>query len=110
MDDILNTASSDARKRPNMDTDTIPALTQEKVDTIGLIYPVKDYEAILARTDDDEDTVEKANKLMHRVIFSLLNSSFGNQNYKKVISCLVALRKTCAAVSYDFFKKKSIKK
>ncbi|KAI9341852.1 SPOC like C-terminal domain-containing protein [Pilaira anomala] len=97
MDDILNTASSDARKRPNMDTDTIPALTQEKVDTIGLIYPVKDYEAILARTDDDEDTVEKANKLMHRVIFSLLNSSFGNQNYKKVISCLVALRKTCAA-------------
>ncbi|KAI8052788.1 SPOC like C-terminal domain-containing protein [Thamnidium elegans] len=97
MDDILDTASSDSRKRPNMDTDTLPALIQNKVEVIGLTFPVEEYQAMLARTDDDEDIVEKANKLMHQVIITLLNRSFGNVNYKKAISCLVALRKTCAA-------------
>ncbi|GAA5812693.1 hypothetical protein MFLAVUS_006151 [Mucor flavus] len=97
MDDILDTASSDSRKRPNMDTDTLPALIQNKVEAIGLTFPVEEYHAMLTRTDDDEDVVEKANKLMHQVILTLLNRSFGNVNYKKAISCLVALRKTCAA-------------
>lgn len=67
--------------------------------TIGLSTPVEDYNAMLSRTYEDEDMVDKADTLMHQVIFKLLNLSFGNQHYQKVFNCLVTLRKTCAAVS-----------
>lgn len=71
--------------------------------TIGLSTPVEDYYAML-KADAEEDMVEKADTLMQESIFKLLNLSFGNQHYQKVLNCLEALRKTCVAVSYIYYE------
>lgn len=96
--DLLDSANTDARNIPSVNFDTM--MTEIRGEpTIGLSTPVEDYH-IMLKAEAEEDMVEKADTLMQEAIFKLLNLSFGNQHYQKVLNCLEALRKTCAAVSY----------
>ncbi|KAI7892671.1 SPOC like C-terminal domain-containing protein [Mucor mucedo] len=90
INDLLDSANADTR---NVNFDTMMTELRGEL-TIGLSTPVEDYYAML-KADAEEDMVEKADTLMQESIFKLLNLSFGNQHYQKVLNCLEALRKTC---------------
>lgn len=96
--DLLDSANTDARNIPSVNFDTMMTEIRGEL-TIGLSTPVEDYN-IMLKAEAEEDMVEKADTLMQKAIFKLLNLSFGNQHYQKVLNCLEALRITCAAVSY----------
>ncbi|KAI4356806.1 hypothetical protein L6164_000794 [Bauhinia variegata] len=65
-----------------------------KIENIGDLTPVQDFEAILSRRDSP-DWVIKAIKDMKNKIFDLVEDSHEGDNYPKALECLVALRKGC---------------
>ncbi|KAK4284922.1 hypothetical protein QN277_001690 [Acacia crassicarpa] len=65
-----------------------------KVEKIGDITPVQDFEAMLARRDSP-DWVDKAIKGMCNKIFDLVEDSHKGDNYPKALEYLIALRKGC---------------
>eukprot|EP01018_Ginkgo_biloba_P032964 Gb_29968 [translate_table: standard] len=75
----------------NISFDTLAA---RKVQTIGSLMPVQDFEAMLARQDSDE-WVPKAIREMKKLITDLLDNSYKGNTYHKAMDCLVALRKGC---------------
>lgn len=70
------------------------SLTARKVNEVGSVQPVQDFEAMLARRDSDE-WVPKAIHGMKKIINDLLDSSYKGNTYEKAMSCLVSLRKGC---------------
>ncbi|KAF7801228.1 ATP-dependent DNA helicase 2 subunit KU80 isoform X1 [Senna tora] len=65
-----------------------------KVEKIGDITPVQDFEAMISRRDSP-DWVVKAIKDMSNKIFDLVEDSHEGDAFPKAIECLVALRKGC---------------
>lgn len=65
-----------------------------KVEKIGDLNPVQDFEAMMARRDSSK-WVKKAIKEMQDYIYNLLENSYEGNAYPKAIECLVALRKGC---------------
>uniref|UniRef100_A0A1D1Z9U1 ATP-dependent DNA helicase 2 subunit KU80 n=1 Tax=Anthurium amnicola TaxID=1678845 RepID=A0A1D1Z9U1_9ARAE len=65
-----------------------------KVDKIGDLTPVKDFEAMIARRDSTE-WITKAIKEMQIYIYDLLENSYEGDAYPKAMECLVALRRGC---------------
>ncbi|XP_058104657.1 ATP-dependent DNA helicase 2 subunit KU80 isoform X2 [Magnolia sinica] len=65
-----------------------------KVEEIGDLNPVQDFEAMMARRDSSE-WVSKAIRNMKVLISDLLDSSCEGNHYDKAMECLVALRRGC---------------
>ncbi|KAE9600890.1 hypothetical protein Lal_00011234 [Lupinus albus] len=65
-----------------------------KVESIGDLTPVQDFEAMISRRDSP-DWVVKAIKDMKNKIFDLVEDSHKGDNYPKALECLVVLRKGC---------------
>eukprot|EP00249_Psilotum_nudum_P019619 c27344_g1_i2 orf=370-2505(-) len=70
------------------------SLTARKVDVVGRLHPVQDFEAMLARRDSDE-WVMKAIQEMKKIIVDLLDMSYKGNTYDRVMACLISLRKGC---------------
>lgn len=68
--------------------------TSIKVEKIGDLTPVQDFEAMISRRDSP-DWVVKAIKDMKDKIFDMVEDSHEGDNYPKALDCLVALRKGC---------------
>ncbi|KAG6547300.1 hypothetical protein Mapa_011237 [Marchantia paleacea] len=73
---------------------TFEFLTGKKVEHVGSLNPVEDFEALLARRDSDQ-WVSKAIKGMKKIITDLLNSAYNGNTYEKAMACLIALRRGC---------------
>ncbi|KAL3698242.1 hypothetical protein R1sor_012318 [Riccia sorocarpa] len=69
-------------------------LTGKKVEEVGSLNPVQDFEALLARRDSDK-WVAKAIKEIKKIIIDLLDSAYNGNTYEKAMACLEALRKGC---------------
>lgn len=65
-----------------------------KVENIGDLNPVQDFEAMMSRRDSPV-WVSKAINLMKNKIFDLVEDSTGGDTYQKALDRLVALRKGC---------------
>ena len=65
-----------------------------KIEKIGDLTPVQDFEAIMSRRDRP-DWVGKAIKEMRDKILGLLTDSHKGDNYLKAVECIAALRKGC---------------
>ena len=65
-----------------------------KVEKIGDLTPVQDFEAMMSRRDGPE-WVGKAIKDLKNKIFDMVEDSHEGDNYPKALECLVALRKGC---------------
>ncbi|GMI66917.1 ARABIDOPSIS THALIANA KU80 HOMOLOG [Hibiscus trionum] len=65
-----------------------------KIEKIGDLTPVQDFEAMMSQRDNPE-WVGKAIKEMREKILALLIHSHEGDNYHKVVECIVALRKGC---------------
>ncbi|KAF5189380.1 Atp-dependent dna helicase 2 subunit ku80 [Thalictrum thalictroides] len=81
----------------DVDTNTVDALKKEsvaKVDSIGNVTPIQDFEAMMARRDS-KIWVDIAIKDMNNLVLDLVENSQNGNTYDKVVDCLVALRKGC---------------
>lgn len=76
-------------------------LTDKKVEDVGSVNPVEDFEAMLARRDSDQ-WIPKAIKGMKKIISDLLSSAYNGNTYDKAIACLVALRSGCVVHEVHF--------
>ncbi|CAK9154517.1 unnamed protein product [Ilex paraguariensis] len=65
-----------------------------KVEKIGDLTPVQDFEAMITCRDSPE-WVNRAIQDMKNKIFDLVENSFEGDTYHKAVECLVALRKSC---------------
>eukprot|EP01006_Ploeotia_vitrea_P048337 TRINITY_DN67222_c3_g2_i1.p1 TRINITY_DN67222_c3_g2~~TRINITY_DN67222_c3_g2_i1.p1 ORF type:complete len:767 (+),score=83.61 TRINITY_DN67222_c3_g2_i1:52-2352(+) len=83
----LNTSSAHHTNKPSVD------ILSNKISTVGTVNPVKDFNDMFNRRD--EDLVDKAIAEMQAVIRQLLRDSIGNQLYQKAADCIVALRAGC---------------
>ncbi|RDX72569.1 ATP-dependent DNA helicase 2 subunit KU80, partial [Mucuna pruriens] len=68
--------------------------TSIKVEKIGDLTPVQDFEALISRRDSPLWVV-KAITDMKNKIFDLVEDSHEGDNYPKALECLVVLRKGC---------------
>lgn len=75
-------------------TNLVGSTSGVKVETIGDVTPVQDFEAMISRRDSPE-WVSKAIFGMKNKIFDLVENSYEGENYAKALECLVALRKGC---------------
>ncbi|KAF5744319.1 ATP-dependent DNA helicase 2 subunit KU80-like isoform X2 [Tripterygium wilfordii] len=66
-----------------------------KVEKVGDLTPVQDFEALMSRRDSPH-WVGKAIKEMRNKIFNLVEDSYEGDNYAKALEYLVALRKGCS--------------
>lgn len=78
----------------NQSTDLIASTSEVKVETLGDLTSVSDFEAILSRRDSPE-WVSKAIFAMKNKILDLVENSLEGDNYPKALECLIALRKGC---------------
>ncbi|MFS7888968.1 putative DNA helicase [Helianthus anomalus] len=78
----------------NQSTDLIASTSEVKVETLGDLTTVSDFEAMISRRDSPE-WVSKAIFAMKNKIFDLVENSFEGDNYPKALECLIALRKAC---------------
>ncbi|XP_022886195.1 ATP-dependent DNA helicase 2 subunit KU80 [Olea europaea var. sylvestris] len=74
--------------------DAIEYTSRVKVEKIGDLDPVQDFEAMMSRRDGTE-WVNKAIQDMKNKIFDMVENSFEGDTYHKALECLVALRKGC---------------
>ena len=65
-----------------------------KVETIGDLTPVQDFEAMFVRRDSPDWVVKAINDMKNK-IFDLVEDSHEGDNYPKALECLAALRKGC---------------
>lgn len=65
-----------------------------KIEKIGDLTPVQDFEAMMSQRDNPE-WVEKAIKELREKILALLIHSDEGDNYHKAVECVAALRKGC---------------
>lgn len=84
-----NGVTTDAQAVNSFDT-----TLKTKVEKIGDITPIQDFEAMMSRRDSP-DWVNKAINHMKNKIYDLVEDSFEGDNYLKALELLVALRKGC---------------
>ncbi|KAG4173760.1 hypothetical protein ERO13_A11G080700v2 [Gossypium hirsutum] len=65
-----------------------------KIEKIGDLTPVQDFEAMMSQRDNPE-WVEKAIKELREKILALLIHPDGEDKYQKAVECVAALRKGC---------------
>ncbi|KAK7390110.1 hypothetical protein VNO78_25409 [Psophocarpus tetragonolobus] len=65
-----------------------------KVEKIGDLTPIQDFEAMISRRDSP-DWVVQAITEMSKKIFYMVEDSHEGDNYPKALECLVVLRKGC---------------
>ncbi|XP_060218825.1 ATP-dependent DNA helicase 2 subunit KU80 [Lycium barbarum] len=68
--------------------------SKTKVEKIGDVNPVKDFEEMMSRRDNPK-WINKAIQDMKNRIFDLVENSCEGDTYNKALECLVALRKGC---------------
>ncbi|KAK8978101.1 hypothetical protein V6N11_062898 [Hibiscus sabdariffa] len=66
-----------------------------KIEKIGDLTPVQDFEAMMSQRDNNPEWVGKAIKEMREKILPLVIHSHEGDNYHKVVECIAALRKGC---------------
>ncbi|XP_022757093.1 ATP-dependent DNA helicase 2 subunit KU80 isoform X3 [Durio zibethinus] len=79
------------------DARAVDSIGQEpvvKIEKIGDLTPVQDFEVMMTRRDNPE-WVGKAIREMRDKILSLLTNSHGGDNYLVAVECIIALRKGC---------------
>jgi ATP-dependent DNA helicase 2 subunit 2 len=69
-------------------------LSNKKVENVGSVNPVEDFEAMVARRDSGE-WIPKAINGMMKIVSDLLSSAYNGNTYDKAVACLVALRSGC---------------
>lgn len=72
-----------------------------KIEKIGDLTPVQDFEAMMSRRDSAE-WVDKAINDMKKRIINILERSSGENTYQKALECVVALRKGCILEQVSF--------
>ncbi|KAM3322936.1 hypothetical protein P3S67_004087 [Capsicum chacoense] len=68
--------------------------SKTKVEKVGDVNPVEDFEEMLSRRDDPK-WINKAIHDMKNRIFDLVENSYEGDTFHKALECLVALRKGC---------------
>ncbi|GJU41180.1 ATP-dependent DNA helicase 2 subunit KU80 [Tanacetum coccineum] len=81
-------------KIEDQSTDLLASTSTVKIETIGDLTPVPDFEAMISRRDSPE-WVSKAIYGMKNKVIDLVESSYEGDTYPKALECLVALRKGC---------------
>ncbi|PWA51740.1 Ku70/Ku80 beta-barrel domain-containing protein [Artemisia annua] len=81
-------------KIEDQSTDGVASTSTVKIETIGDLTPVQDFEAMISRRDSPE-WVSKAIYGMKNKVIDLVESSYEGDTYPKALECLVALRKGC---------------
>lgn len=81
--------------------DAIEYTSGVKVEKIGDLNPIQDFEAMMSRRDSTE-WVNKAIQDMKNKIFDIVENSFEGDTYHKALECLVALRKGCILEQVSF--------
>lgn len=76
------------------DTNAIEHASVVKIEKIGDLTPIQDFEAMISRGDSPE-WVDKAIKEMKTKILELLKDTSSEKIYPKALEYLVALRKAC---------------
>ncbi|XP_015902813.2 ATP-dependent DNA helicase 2 subunit KU80 [Ziziphus jujuba] len=76
------------------DTNAIEHASAVKIEKIGDLTPIQDFEAMISRGDSPE-WVDKAIKEMKTKILELLKDTSSEKIYPKALEYLVALRKAC---------------
>ncbi|KAG0174007.1 ATP-dependent DNA helicase II subunit 2 [Apophysomyces sp. BC1034] len=98
VDEIIHTQRPEETKRARSEDlsyeETIQSFMNESVREIKSNDPVKDFNLMVANTR--EDLVTEAVEQMGNMILRLVSTSLGDQNYKKVLECLRAMRDTAA--------------
>ncbi|XP_009604926.1 ATP-dependent DNA helicase 2 subunit KU80 [Nicotiana tomentosiformis] len=74
--------------------DSIGYSSKDKVEKIGDINPVKDFEEMMSRRDN-AGWINKAIQDMKNKTFDLVENSCEGDTYDKALECLVALRRGC---------------
>ncbi|XP_075074046.1 ATP-dependent DNA helicase 2 subunit KU80-like [Nicotiana tabacum] len=74
--------------------DSIGYSSKDKVEKIGDINPVKDFEEMMSRRDNPR-WISKAIQDMKNKTFDLVENSCEGDTYDKALECLVALRRGC---------------
>ncbi|OIT29116.1 PREDICTED: ATP-dependent DNA helicase 2 subunit KU80 [Nicotiana attenuata] len=74
--------------------DSIGYSSKDKVEKIGDINPVKDFEEMMSRRDNP-GWISKAIQDMKNKTFDLVENSCEGDTYDKALECLVALRRGC---------------
>lgn len=82
--------------------DIVGSTSAVKVETIGELTAVQDFEAMISRRDSPE-WVSKAIFGMKNKVLDLVENSYEGDNYPKALECLVALRKGCVIEQVIFF-------
>lgn len=73
-----------------------------KVEKIGDLNPVEDFQAMMARRDSSK-WVRKAIEEMQDYIHGLLENSYEGNTYPRAIECLAALRSGCILEQVTIF-------
>ncbi|KAI3692357.1 hypothetical protein L6452_32171 [Arctium lappa] len=81
-------------KNEGQPTDLVTSTSTVKVETIGDLTPVPDFEAMISRRDSPE-WVSKAIFGMKNKVFDLVENSYEGDTYPKALECLIALRRGC---------------
>ncbi|KAI7905002.1 SPOC like C-terminal domain-containing protein [Cokeromyces recurvatus] len=104
IDEIIRSVQQSNSNNNTSIEKNLPNIPETEVESVGMITPVEDFRALLNKPSEI-DRVESAMTQMAKVIIRLLETSFGNQNYAKVIQCLTALRQIAiqedAAIIYN---------
>lgn len=82
--------------------DSIESKPIAKVEKIGDLTPIQDFEAMMSRRDNP-DWVDKAIKDMKDKILGLLEVSQEKNNYSTVVELLISLRQGCIREQVYFF-------
>lgn len=89
-------------KIEDQSTDVVASTSKVKIETIGDLTPVQDFEAMISRRDSPE-WVSKAIYGMKNKVIDLVESSYEGDTYPKALECLVALRKGCVIEQVSIF-------
>ena len=89
--------------------DSIKDTSVVKVENIGNMTPVQDFENMMSCRDGPE-WIGEAIKDMKMRIFDLVEDSFEGDNYPKALECLVALRKGIYIYIYIYINATIFKK
>lgn len=76
-------------------------LTNKKVEDVGSVNPVEDFDAMMARRDSDQ-WIPRAIKGMKKIISDLLSTAYNGNTYQKAMACLAALRAGCVMQEVNF--------
>nr|XP_043625267.1 ATP-dependent DNA helicase 2 subunit KU80 [Erigeron canadensis] len=93
-DKTSGSTEEEVGKIEGQSSDLVASTSKVKVETIGDLTPVSDFEAMISRRDSSE-WVSKAIFGMKNKVFDVVENSYEGDTYQKALECLVALRRGC---------------